>query len=203
MYKGERFNSISHIVGAGFALIGASVLITLAAIDGNTTRLVSFIVYGGALFLLFLCSALYHSLGGRAKKVFRILDYQAIYILIAGTYTPFSLIAIQGASGWWLFGFVWTLAAAGILLETLPAKGPRILPIFIYLIMGWCCMVVFDQMVDAVSSTGISWLVAGGVIYTLGIVFYVLDHWLRWCHEIWHLFVLGGSASHYIAVTMI
>jgi hemolysin III len=203
MYKGERFNSISHLLGAAFALIGASVLITLAAIEGNATRIISVSVYGGTLFLLFLCSTLYHSFMGRAKKVFRVLDYQSIYVLIAGTYTPFALIALEGTIRWWLFGFVWGLAAVGVLLEILPTKGPRVIPVIIYLIMGWCCVFVFDQIVTAVSSTGLGWLVAGGIVYTLGVIFYVLDHWLPWCHEIWHIFVLGGSVSHFIAIAQL
>lgn len=133
MYAGERFNSISHLVGAALALIGVSVLVTLAGIQGGALRIVTFSVYGATLFLLYLVSTLYHSLRGRAKRVFKILDHDAIYPLIAGTYTPFSLLVLQGKTGWWMFGAIWTLAVIGILIDSLSHRGRRILPMIIYL----------------------------------------------------------------------
>jgi len=140
MYKGEIFNSVSHLVGAVLALIGASVLITLAAVEGNVLKIVSYSVYSTTLFLLYLASTLYHSFQGRAKAIFQRFDHLAIYLLIAGTYTPFTLLAIKGSTGWWLFGVVWTLAVIGMIIENLPIKGPRVIPIVIYLVMGWCSM---------------------------------------------------------------
>ncbi|MEM7194751.1 MAG: hemolysin III family protein [Pseudomonadota bacterium] len=203
MVRGERFNSISHLVAAAMALAGASVLITIAAINGDPTRLVSVSIYGASVFLLFLFSTLYHSLVGKAKRIFKKLDHLAIYLMIAGTYTPFALVAIQGSIGWWLFGAIWGMAAAGVAVEFLPLKGPRIIPIALYLAMGWACLFTFDAIVAGLPASGLYWLIAGGVIYTIGVVFYVLDHWVPWCHEIWHLFVIAGGICHFVAITLI
>jgi len=203
MYKGERFNSISHLVGASLALAGGVVLVTFAAKDGDFKRIVSYSVYGVTLFLLYLISTLYHSLPGPAKRVIRVLDYQAIYLLIAGTYTPFVMIALKGAQGWWMFGIIWGLAVIGIILEPLSNTGPRVVPVIIYLIMGWLCMFTLEPIVAALPPAGFYLLVAGGIFYTLGIVFYILDHWYPWCHEIWHLFVLAGSISHYFSILLL
>lgn len=203
MYKGERFNSVSHLIAAVFALVGASVLITLAAVEGNTLKVVSYSIYSVTLFLLYLSSTLYHSFQGRAKDIFQKLDHLAIYLLIAGTYTPFALIALKGATGWWLFGVVWSLAAIGIIIENLPIKGPRIIPIIIYIIMGWACLFTMDTMIGSMSEIGFAFLLAGGIVYTIGVIFYVLDNWYPWCHEIWHLFVIGGSVCHYFAIFLL
>jgi hemolysin III len=203
MYTGEIFTSVSHLVAAVFALVGASVLVTLASVEGNTLKIVSYSVYSGTLFLLYLSSTLYHSFQGRTKDVFQRFDHLAIYLLIAGTYTPFALVAIKGVTGWWLFGVVWTLAVIGMVIEHLPIKGPRIIPIAIYLMMGWACVFTLDSMMAGMSSAGFGFLIAGGVVYTAGVVFYILDHWFPWCHEIWHLFVIGGSVCHYIAIFLL
>ncbi len=203
MTRGERFNSISHLVAAFLALVGATVLITVAAMDGEPKRIVSFAVYGVCLFLLFLMSTLYHGLVGRAKRWFRMFDHQSIYLLIAGTYTPFALVGIQGATGWWLFGIVWGLAVLGVAIDSLPRKGPRIIPVILYLVMGWLCLFTLEPMLASLSSAGFAWLLAGGVVYTAGVAFYILDRWMPWGHEIWHLFVIGGSACHYCSVWML
>lgn len=203
MYKGERFNSISHLIGAILSLIGASVLITLAAVEGNALKIISYTIYSITLFLLYLSSTLYHSLQGRAKAVFQKLDHLAIYLLIAGTYTPFALIALEGATGWWLFGVVWSLAIFGMIVENLPLQGPRIIPIIIYMIMGWACVFAMGPIIDSLSDFGFGFLLAGGLIYTSGVVFYVLDNWYPWCHEIWHIFVIAGSVCHYFAIFLL
>lgn len=203
MYKGEFFNSISHMVGAFFALIGASVLITHALIDGNTTKIVSYTIYSVTLFLLYLSSTLYHSFKGRAKAIFQRLDHLAIYLLIAGTYTPFALVALKGSVGWWLMGIIWSLGVIGIIIESLLIKGPRIIPIVIYLIMGWACAFTMEEMMAAMPLLAYQLLLAGGVIYSIGVVFYVLDNWLPHMHGVWHLFVIGGSVCHYFAVFML
>lgn len=203
MYKGEFFNSISHLVGASLALIGASVLITLAAVEGDILKIVSYSVYSCTLFLLYLSSTLYHSFQGRAKRFFKRVDHLAIYLLIAGTYTPFALIAVKGATGWWLFGVVWALAVTGIIIENVPIKGPRIIPIVIYLMMGWACVFTLDAMMAGMSSTGFNLLVAGGIVYTIGVIFYILDNWFKHMHAIWHLFVIGGSVCHYFAILLL
>lgn len=200
MYDGERFNSISHLVGAVFALIGATVMVTLAGAEGSALRIVSFTIYGITLFLLYLFSTLYHSLRGRAKNIFRMLDHQAIYLLIAGTYTPFTLLALKGATGWWMFGAVWSLALIGMILDSLPHKGPRILALIIYLGMGWLVLFALDPLIAALPAGGFWWLLAGGLFYTVGVIFYVLDERYPWCHGIWHLFVLAGSVSHYFTI---
>jgi len=202
MHKGELFNSISHLIGTVLALAGGAVLITFATIDGGALKIISFSIYGFTLFLLYLSSTLYHSLSGPAKRVFKILDHQAIYLLIAGTYTPFTLVVLKGALGWWIFGIIWGLALFGIILDALPRKGHRVLPIFIYLIMGWLCVFALDPIIAALPEWGFRWLLAGGIFYTSGIVFYILDHWYPWCHGVWHLFVLGGSVSHYFVILL-
>jgi hemolysin III len=202
MYKGERLNSISHLIGAVLALAGTSVLVTFAAMDGDATRIVSFSVYGTTLFLLYLMSTLYHSFRGRLKEIFKMLDHQAIYLLIAGTYTPFTLVAIRGALGWWMFGIIWGMAAIGMFFDLLPRKGARVVPVFIYLLMGWLCLFALDPIIDALPPAGFRWLLAGGILYTTGVIFFVLDHWYPRCHGIWHLFVLAGSISHYFAILL-
>jgi len=203
MYKGERFNSISHLVGAALALPGGAILVAIAVMDGAVGRIVGYSVYGVTLFLLYLFSTLYHSLPGRAKQIFQILDHQAIYLLIAGTYTPFIIIAMDGSQRWWMFGTIWGLAIAGIILDALPRKGIRIVPVLIYLIMGWLCVFALDPIIAALPAAGFRWLVAGGVFYTAGIMFYILDHWYPWSHGIWHLFVLTGSISHYFSILLL
>jgi len=203
MYEGERFNSITHLVGAVLALIGVTVLVTLAGVEGGATRIISFTVYGVTLFLLYLSSTLYHSLRGRAKEVFQVLDHHAIYLLIAGTYTPFTLVALRGSkTGWWLFGAVWGLALIGMITDTLRGGGGRLLSVCIYLLMGWLIVLALGDIIAALPSAGFAWLVAGGLFYTVGVVFYALDSRWPWCHGIWHLFVLAGSVSHYFAILL-
>ena len=167
MYKGERFNSISHLIGAVLALAGGAVLVTFAAMDGDARKIISYSVYGFTLFLLYLISTLYHSLAGRARRVFQVLDHQAIYLLIAGTYTPFTLIALKGALGWWMFVAIWGLALFGIVLDALPRKGPRVAPIIIYLVMGWLCLFALESIIAALPPDGFRWLLAGGIFYVL------------------------------------
>jgi hemolysin III len=203
MYKGERFNSITHLFGAVLALVGATVMVTIAGMQGGTTtRIVSFTVYGVTLFLLYLFSTLYHSLKGRAKEVFQVLDHHAIYLLIAGTYTPFTLITLEGFTGWWLFGAVWGLALVGIILDSLPRRGSRLWSLVIYLVMGWLIIFALGPLIAALPPAGFWWLVAGGLFYTVGVIFYVLDDRWPWCHGVWHLFVLAGSISHYFVIVL-
>ncbi len=200
MYRSEVFNSVSHMIGATAALAGTAVLVVLAAQDGDTRRIVAFSVYGLSLFFLYLMSTLYHGLRGRAKAVFRVLDHQAIYLLIAGTYTPFTLLTLRGVVGWWLFGAIWSMAAIGMLLDAVQRDGRRIIPLIIYLAMGWLVVLALDPLLAALPAQGVRWLVAGGIFYTSGVVFYALDHRYHWAHGVWHLFVLAGSVSHYFAI---
>lgn len=201
MYDGERFNSISHLVGAVAALAGCAVLVVLASLQGDPWKIVSFSIYGATLFLLYLFSVLYHSFRGKVKVIFRRMDHLAIYLLIAGTYTPFTLVTLNGPWGWSIFGTVWGLALIGMILEFVPQKK-RILPIIIYLVMGWICLVALKPLLKALPIEGFWWLLAGGLFYTVGIVFYVFDKKVKHFHGIWHLFVLAGSVSHYFTVLL-
>lgn len=202
MYHGERFNSISHLVGAALALAGSVVLIVLAARLGDPWKIVSFSIYGVMLVLLYVFSTLYHSVRGPAKSVLQKFDHCSIYLLIAGTYTPFALVSLRSTWGWWLFGVIWALALVGIVQEIWWAKGARILSLIIYVLMGWLAMAVVLPLWKALTPTGFAWLAAGGACYTLGIVFYVLDHRVRHGHGLWHLFVLGGSICHFFTVLL-
>lgn len=200
MYYSEKFNSISHLGGAILATAGTVVLIITAARLGDPWKIVSFSIYGAMLIVLYLASTLYHSIRGRAKDVLRKFDHCAIYLLIAGTYTPFALVSLRGAWGWWLFGGVWTLAVTGILQEIWLARGARVLSVVIYLLMGWLAVIAVNPLIDALTWNGFMWLAAGGLFYTLGIAFYATEHKVRHGHGIWHLFVLGGSICHYLTV---
>jgi hemolysin III len=202
MIKGERFNGISHLIGAALAMAGAVVLMVIAAQDGEARRLVAFSVYGATLFLLYLISTLYHSLPGRAKRVFQVLDHQAIYLLIAGTYTPFTLVTLYGPTGWWLFGAIWGLALFGLVLDALPRRGARVVPFVIYFTMGWLVVLVLNPLLEALPRAGVYWLLSGGLLYTFGILFFALDRRYPWMHGVWHMFVLAGSVSHYVAILM-
>lgn len=200
VYKGELFNSISHLVGAVAGFAGAVVLVVLSVQIGDPWKIVIFSVYGFTLFILYLISTLYHSLKGRAKEIFKLLDYHAIYLLIAGTYTPFTLITLGGSLGWWIFGIVWTLAAIGIVLDIFTYRGRRILQLLIYLVMGWLIVVALAPLLNELSGWGFSLLLAGGLFYTIGVIFFIFDERVKHFHGIWHLFVLAGSATHYFTV---
>jgi hemolysin III len=200
MYHGERFNSISHLVGACLALVGGVVLIVLASLHGDATKIVSVGIYGASLLALYTFSTLYHSLKGPAKRVFRHLDHTAIYLLIAGSYTPFTLVVLRGRLGWALFAAVWSLAAIGILQEFRKVKGERVLSVVIYVTMGWLAVVALGPLARALGTAGLVGLFGGGLFYTAGIIFYALDRRLPVFHGIWHLFVLAGSVAHYLVV---
>lgn len=203
MYHGERFNSITHLVGATFALIGGVVLVTLATLDGEVAKIVSYSIYATTLFLLYLASTLYHSVPGRAKPLFRVFDHQAIYLLIAGTYTPYAVVALDDTMRWWLLGVTWGLAALGMVLDAVRRHGPRIVSVLLYLVMGWMCVFVYDDFVHALSAASLGWMIAGGIFYTSGVAFFALDSWYPWCHGIWHLFVIAGSTCHYISILLL
>lgn len=200
MYHGERFNSISHLVGAALALAALVVLVVFASLQGDPWKIVSFSIYGTTLFLLYTFSTLYHSLHGRAKIIFQKLDHAAIYLLIAGSYTPFTLVTLRGAWGWSLFGIVWGLAIVGIVLDSLHRNGPRIYQMVIYLLMGWVVLVALYPLLQNLPTGGLILLVFGGLCYTGGMVFYALDEKMNHAHGIWHLFVLAGSVSHFLAI---
>lgn len=202
MYYGERFNSISHLVGAALAVLGSALLIITAARLGDPWKIVSFSIYGAMLVALYVASTLYHSVRGRAKAILQKFDHCSIYLLIAGSYTPFALVSLRGPWGWSLLGAVWTLALVGILQEIWFAKGARVLSLVIYLLMGWLALVAVMPLWQALTPLGFAWLVAGGALYTVGIIFYVADQRIRHGHGLWHLFVLGGSSCHFFTVLL-
>jgi hemolysin III len=200
MYHGEKFNAWTHLVGAVLACIGAVWLLVLASLTGEPLKIVSVAVYGVALVVLYSISTLYHSLRGRAKLIMRKLDHLSIYLLIAGSYTPFCLVTLEGAWGWTLFGIVWTLGIIGMLQEIKPRSEARVLSLVIYAVMGWIVLIAIEPLLAALGRTGFTWLAAGGVLYTVGIVFFAYDSRFRHWHGIWHLFVMAGSLLHFIAI---
>lgn len=196
----EIANSITHGVGAALSVAGLTLLVALAAIYGDVWRIVSFSIYGSSLILLYLASTLYHSIQyPKVKRILRIFDHAAIYLLIAGTYTPFTLVSMRGTWGWSLFGVVWGLALMGVAFKTLFIGRYEKIATAAYVLMGWLVVVAFKQMVLTIPPGGIVWLVLGGVAYTLGVIFYAWDK-LPYNHAIWHLFVLAGSICHFFAI---
>lgn len=200
MYYGERLNSFTHLAGTVLAAIGAPVLVVLAARSGDVWKIVGCSTYGAALLLLYGASTLYHSARGRAKAILRKFDHCSIYLLIAGTYTPFALVTLRGPWGWTLFALVWGLAALGIAQEFVFGKGARRLSILIYIVMGWMAVAALRPLAEGLGAPGLAWLLTGGLLYTGGIIFYLFDERVRHFHGVWHLFVLGGSAAHFIAI---
>jgi len=197
----EIANAITHGIGAGLSVAGLTLLVTLATVrSGDVWHIVSFSIYGTTLVLLHLASTLYHSFQvPRVKLVFKIIDYGSIYLLIAGTYTPFLLISLRGVWGWALLGVIWGLAVAGIVARSLFIGRFRKLSVLTYVLMGWLCVIAFKEMLARIPFGGLILLVAGGIVYMLGIIFYAWKK-LPYNHAIWHLFVMGGSICHYFAV---
>lgn len=194
----ELVNAVTHGLGAALALAGLAILVVLAALLGDGWQLGSAIVFGVTLVLLYLASTLYHAFPGR--RVLKLLDHAAIYLLIAGTYTPFTLVTLRHAGGMWLFAAVWALAAAGILLEVTWRDRPRWLNALVFVAMGWLVIFMRGPLSAHLHGPGLWLLVAGGVTYTLGTLFYVAPR--RYMHAVWHVFVLGGSVLHFLAVLL-
>lgn len=199
MVHGERLNSVTHLLGLALAVVGSAVLMTQAAHDGGALKLVSFGIFCLTMVALYAASSLYHSSSGARKALWAKVDHCAIYLLIAGTYTPFTLVTLHGPLGWGLFGFVWSLAAVGILKE-LKWGRDTVPSVPLYVLMGWCGLAAGVPLMEGLHDQGWLWLLAGGLLYTVGIVFYALDQRLRHAHGIWHVFVLGGTASHFFTV---
>ena len=200
MYYGERVNAWTHLIGALLALTGATWLLTLAISSGDAWKVFSITVYGVTLVTLYSISTVYHSVRGRAKLVLRKLDHLSIYLLIAGSYTPFCLISLRGAWGCSLFGIVWALALIGMLQEIKPRSEARVMSLVIYAVMGWIVIVAIKPLLASLGTAGFTWLAAGGVFYTVGIIFFAFDEKFCHWHGIWHLFVIAGSLMHFIAV---
>lgn len=205
MYYSEKFNSITHLVGAVLSIMGLGSLITVAAQQQDLLLFIGFVTFGLTLVMLYSFSTLYHSFKSPLlKRVFQQLDHVAIYLLIAGTYTPFMLVTLIDSNGLWILLAVWSLALIGIALELILKNRIETLQILIYLIMGWLVVIDFPALKAALPQAGIYWLTAGGIAYTLGVIFYVLDHrdMLKHSHGIWHLFVLAGSFFHFLAIIL-
>lgn len=203
MYYGEKFNSITHLVGAVLALVGFGSLLTLAIQSRDVAIIGSFAIFGFTLILLYTMSTLYHSFHPPGlKKIFQKLDHVTIYLLIAGTYTPYMMVSLRDDGGYWMLALVWSLALVGLLLDIFMPKRNQKIQIAIYLLMGWVCVLKFSELTKNIPDTGIVLLVMGGVAYTSGIIFYVLDdlNKLKHAHGVWHLFVLVGSLTHFISI---
>jgi hemolysin III len=196
----ELAHSITHGVGIVLSITGLAVLVALASLRGGATRIATCAIYGTTLILLYVASTLYHSIPlPGVKRVLRVLDHCAIYLLIAGTYTPFALVNLRGAWGWGLFAAVWTLAIAGVVFKSIATGRARVISVILYLLLGWAALWVLVPLSRVVPSRAMALLFAGGLAYTIGVVFYVWKR-LPYHHAIWHVFVLAGSILHFFAV---
>lgn len=196
----EFANALTHGLGAALSAIGGAALITLAFLGGDGWQRAGALVFSISLLLLYTASSLYHAArAGKIKDRLEIFDHSAIYLLIAGTYTPFTLVSIRGALGWTLFGIIWGLALAGVIFKLFFLNRAHLLSTALYIAMGWLVIIAAGPMIRALPWQTLAWLAAGGVIYTAGTYFYHNTR-IRYSHTIWHLFVIGGSVCHYIAV---
>ena len=196
----EIANSITHGLGAVLSIAGLILLVVSALTYGDGWRIVSVTIYGSSLVLLYVCSTLYHSVQRpKVKRILRLLDHAAIYLLIAGSYTPFALVTVRGPLGWTILGIVWSLAVLGILFKVWFIGRFEVMATIGYILMSWICLVAFKQLLAGLGMGGMIWLIVGGAAYMIGVIFYAWQK-LPYNHAIWHLFVLGGSACHFYAV---
>lgn len=198
----EIFNAVSHGAGALLSIAGCVILIVFSAIWSDAYAVVSSAIYGASLIMLYTMSTLYHSITNiKAKKVFRILDHSTIFFLIAGTYTPYTLVTLRGPLGWTIFGIIWGTAAFGIVLNAISIERFRKVSMICYILMGWAIIAAAKPLYQSLSKGGLILLVAGGILYTVGIIFYALKKY-KYMHSIWHLFVIGGSILHYFSILL-
>ena len=198
----EIANSITHGIGALLSVAALVLLIVFASLKGTTLHVVSFTIYGSSMLLLYLASTLVHSFPeGRAKRVFEVLDHSFIYVFIAGTYTPLLFLVIKGALGWTLFGIVWGIAAAGVVFKSFFVNRFLFTSTMIYILMGWIIVFAWQPLVTGLASGGLKLLIAGGLCYTVGTIFYMWRSF-PYHHAVWHLFVLAGSTTHFFAVLL-
>jgi len=196
----EIANTISHGLGCLLAIASLPILVLHASRQGSASDIAAASVFAGTAILLYLVSALYHALpAGRAKALLNRLDHAAIYVFIAGSYTPFTLGVLRGGWGWTLFAFVWALAALGVTVKLLNRLKHPLVSTVLYLAMGWVAVVAAGPMVERIPAAGLAWLVAGGACYTLGAIVFLVDDRVRYAHFVWHLFVLAGSSCHFFA----
>lgn len=200
MYYGEKFNSISHLLGSILATVGATVLVTFASLFGDAWKIVGTSIYGAGMVLVFTVSTIYHSTPGPLKQLLRKLDYISIYFMIAGTYTPFCLVSLRGPWGWWLFGIVWAMSLIGVLLEIKLGHRTRTPTLVLYFLMAFLVVVALKPLTAALSLNGFLLLTLGGLLYLAGFFFYLFDEKVPHFHGIWHLFVIGGSALQYLCI---
>ncbi len=198
----EIANAITHGVGALLSIVALVVLIVAAALWGNAWHLASAIIYGVTMFVLYMASTLYHAITHpKARHVLKIIDHAGIYLLIAGSYTPYTLITMRDEGGWWLFAVVWGLALVGIALEAYWVYRPKWVSAVVYLGMGWLAIFAIKPLMSNLEPAGVWLLVAGGLAYSLGTIFYVLKR-VKFMHAVWHLWVLAGSALHFASVML-
>lgn len=198
----ELANSVTHGLGLLLSIAGLAVLVVVAALKGTALHVVTCSIYGATLVLLYASSTVYHGVHApRAKRILRIIDHAAIFLLIAGTYTPFTLVTLRGTLGWTLFGVVWGLAVMGVVFKVFFVDRVPVVSTLIYLAMGWLVVVAWKPVVELLPGGGLVLLIAGGAAYTAGVVFFAA-HRLRFHHAIWHVFVLAGSTCHYVAVLL-
>ena len=196
----ELANTITHGIGLALSIAGFIALLVVAAFRGGALRIISCAIYGATLVCLYAASTLYHSLSSpRVKRALKIFDHSAIYLLIAGTYTPFTLVTLRGGWGWSLFATVWALAMAGIVFKLWFIDHFKILSTVLYLAMGWIALIAIKPLVSTIPPHGLYWLVAGGLLYSIGVAFFAAQR-LPFGHAIWHVFVIAGSTCHYFAV---
>ncbi len=197
----ELVNAVSHGIGALFSVAALVLTVVLSTWKGNVWGVVSSAIYGGTLIILYTMSTLYHSFKvNNAKRVFRIIDHCSIYLLIAGTYTPYTLVSLRGPVGWTLFGVVWGAAILGIIFNSIDMNKYKIISMIAYIAMGWVIVLAAKPLYESIGFSGIFWLLLGGVLYTVGAVFYVIGKKRRFSHSIFHIFVLFGSLCHFFSI---
>ncbi|MFB6468505.1 hemolysin III family protein [Cytobacillus sp. Hz8] len=198
----ELANSITHGIGVGLSIAALVLLIIFAALYGTAWHVVSFTIFGVTMVILYTSSTLLHSLpAGKAKDLFEIFDHSSIYFFIAGSYTPFVLLVIKGALGWTLFGIIWGLAIAGTVFKCFFVKKYLFTSTFLYVVMGWLIVIAWKPLIHNLSSQGLLYLVVGGILYTIGAIFYVWPAF-KYHHAVWHVFVMAGSAAHFLCVIL-
>ncbi len=196
----EIFNAVTHGIGVIVAVVGLVVMILKACRYGEALHVVSVTIFGSSMVILYLASTLYHSITNKGiKAALKVIDHSSIFLLIAGTYTPFTLITLRGPWGWSIFGAVWGFALLGIIVEVLRIKKGKVFSLVLYLLMGWIVVVAIVPLVKTLPGKGLFWLISGGLAYTLGVVFYVMKQH-SYTHGVWHLFVLMGTISHFVAI---
>jgi len=197
----DRANSFTHAVGTGMAVAGLAILVVLTSLLGDPWKIVSVSIFGATLVILYATSSIYHATNRpELRRLMRIFDHVSIHLLIAGTYTPFLLVSLRGRIGWTVFGIIWGLAAAGIVKDVFLTGRFKLVSTLLYLAMGWTILAVVGPLSRAVSPVAMTLLVAGGLSYSLGAAFYMMDKKLPFGHAVWHLFVLGGSVCHFLSI---